>query len=73
MASHLLAVSGALAGPKTVFVVMIAVLILLAVRVIVGIFGLAITRRVANYVDAAIGIFFLLFIFVVVSRFRYLA
>jgi hypothetical protein len=67
------AVSGALAGPPAVLVTLIAVLSLLAVRATVGILGLTITRRVANYLDVAIAIFFVLFIFVVVSRFRYLA
>lgn len=71
--SDFVAVSGALAGPPAVLVTLIAVLSLLAVRATVGILGLTITRRVAFYLDGAIGIFFVLFIFVVVSRFQYLA
>jgi hypothetical protein len=73
MIDAIVAISGALAGPPAVLVALIAVLILLAIRATVGILGLTITRRVALYVDGAIGIFFVLFIFVVVSRFRYLA
>lgn len=73
MIDVILGLSGALAGPPAVFVALIAVLILLALRATVGILGLNITRRVALYVDGALGIFFVLFIFVVVSRFRYLA
>lgn len=69
----MIATFGALAGPPAVLVTLLAVLSLLAIRATVGILGLAITRRVAFYLDGAIAIFFVLFIFVVVSRFRYLA
>jgi hypothetical protein len=69
----IVATSGALAGPPAVLVTLIAVLILLTIRATVGILGLTITRRVEYFVDGAIGIFFVLFIFVVIGRFRYLA
>jgi hypothetical protein len=73
MNSAIVAVSGALAGWPAVLATLIAVLSLLAIRATVGILGLTITRRVAFYVNGAIAIFFILFIFVVVTRFRYFA
>jgi hypothetical protein len=73
MVDVIFAISGELAGPPAVLVTLFAVLSLLVIRATVGILGLTITRRVAFYIDGAIGIFFVLFVFVVVSRFRYLA
>jgi hypothetical protein len=73
MGDVIFATSGALAGPPAVLATLIAVLILLAIRATVGILGLTITRRVGIFVNGAIGIFFVLFVFTVVSRFRYLA
>jgi hypothetical protein len=65
--------SGALAGPPVLLVTMIACLILLAVRAWAGIVSVPITRRVALYLDGAIGIFFLLFMVFVIIRFTSLA
>jgi hypothetical protein len=73
MGDVILATSAALAGPPAVLVTLSAVLILLTIRATVGILGLTLARRVAYFVDGAIGIFFVLFVFVVISRFRYLA
>jgi hypothetical protein len=73
MGDAILAISGALAGPPAVFATLFTVLILLAIRATVGILGLTITRRVNFLVNGAIWIFFVLFVFVVVSRFRYFA
>jgi hypothetical protein len=73
MSDVIFALSGALADWPTVLATLIAVLILLAIRATVGILGLTISRRVVFYVNGAIGIFFVLFVFVVVTRFRYFA
>jgi hypothetical protein len=69
MMSVLLFASGALAGPPVVLVTMIACLILLAVRAWAGIVGVPITRRVAFYLEGAIGIFLVLFLLFVIVRF----
>jgi hypothetical protein len=73
MGDVLLATPAALAGPPAVFATLFAVLILLAIRATVGILGLTITPRVAFLVNGALVIFFGLFVFVVVTRFRYFA
>lgn len=73
MGDVIFAISGALAGWPTVLATMIAVLTLLAIRATVGILELTITRRVASYLNGAIAIFFILFIFIVATRFRYFA
>jgi hypothetical protein len=73
MSDAILATSGALVGPPAVFATLIAVLVLLAIRTTVGVLGLTVTRRVAFLVNGAIGVFFILFVFVVISRFRYFA
>jgi hypothetical protein len=52
---------------------MIACLILLAVRAWAAVVSVPITRRVALYLDGAIGIFFLLFMVFVIIRFTSLA
>jgi len=73
MISVLFGVSGALAGPPAVLLTMIACLILLGLRAWAGTEDLGLTRRVALYVDGAIAIFFVLFIFFVIVRFKSLA
>jgi hypothetical protein len=65
--------TGALAGPPAVLVTMIACLILLALRAWSKTVGLPLTRLVSLYVDGALGIFFVLFVFFVVIRFTSIA
>jgi ABC-type antimicrobial peptide transport system permease subunit len=73
MSGVFIAESGAFAGPPAVLVTLIASLILLAIRAWVGSEGFTLTRRVSHYLDGAIGIFFVLFVLIVIVRFKSLA
>jgi hypothetical protein len=62
--------SSALAAVPVVFVVLLSVLILLGVRAWCGVFDVILTRQVTRLLDGSIGFLFILFIVLVIVRFR---
>jgi hypothetical protein len=60
----------ALGAVPVVFVVLMSVIVLLAVRAWCGVFGVALTRQVIRLLNGSIGFLFVLFIVLVVVRFE---
>jgi hypothetical protein len=60
----------ALAAVPVVFVVLLSVVILLAVRAWCGVFAVALTRQVTRLLDGSILFLFMLFVVLVIFRFE---
>ena len=65
--------SGSLADPPVILATMIASLILIFVRALARTVGLTLTRHVSLYLDGALVAFFVLFVVLVINRFKSLA
>jgi hypothetical protein len=65
--------SGVPASPPAILATMVAILMLVAVRALARTVGLTLTRHVSLYLDGALVAFFVLFVVLVINRFKSLA
>ncbi|MGD0053911.1 MAG: hypothetical protein ABSC34_00540 [Acidimicrobiales bacterium] len=70
MNGSLLAAGAALGAVPVVFVVLLSVLILLGVRAWCGVFAVPLTRQVTRLLDGSVVFLFVLFIALVIFRFK---
>ncbi|HEV3266852.1 MAG TPA: hypothetical protein VGZ68_00440 [Acidimicrobiales bacterium] len=70
MTNLLLANASALGAPQVVFVSLVAVVTLLSLRAVTKVMGVVLSRSVSRTLDGAVVVLFVLFIVLVIVRFK---